>query len=82
MLHAMPLLPLVHCSALSAAVLGASHEAVVQLVEAGACAARNRSGPVGQDHPALRAMVLAAQRGRLESVELMYPLLATALHGG
>ncbi|KAL4452217.1 hypothetical protein ABPG75_007879 [Micractinium tetrahymenae] len=79
-------------SALSAAVLGGSEGMVAHLVAAGACAPRGTQakpagghaggGHIGQDHPALRAVVLAAQRGRLAAVELMYPLLAAGLQGG
>lgn len=63
-------------------MLGGSHNMVAHLVAAGGCAPRGGgAGHVGQDHPALRAVVLAAQRGRLAAVEAMYPPLAARLQG-
>ena len=69
-------------SALSAAVLQGSQEMARLLVAAGACSGRGGATQVGHDHPALRALALAAQRGRVELLDLMYPPLARALYGG
>jgi hypothetical protein len=52
------------------------------LVAAGACSGRGVATQVGQDHPALRAVALAAQRGRVDLLDLLYLPLARALHGG
>lgn len=70
------------CSALSSAVLQGNQEMAQLLVAAGACSGRGGATQVGQDHPALRAVALAAQRGRVGLIDLLYPPLARALHGG
>ncbi|PRW56961.1 ankyrin repeat domain-containing 50-like [Chlorella sorokiniana] len=69
-------------SALSAAVLSGSLELVQLLVSHGACAPRNGGQFVARDHAALRAVALAAQRGRVDMLEVLYPPLAKALQGG
>ncbi len=77
-------MPRVHhptCSALSAAVLSGSLGLVRLLVSHGACAPRNGGQFIGRDHAALRAVALAAQRGRVDMLEALYPTLAKALQG-
>lgn len=69
------------CSALSAAVLSGSLELVQVLVSHGACRPRNGGQFIGRDHAALRAVALAAQRGRVDLLEALYPPLAKALQG-
>jgi hypothetical protein len=51
------------------------------LVGAGACAGRRGGAAVGRDHPALRAVALAAARGRCDMLDAMYPPLASGLAG-
>lgn len=67
-------------SALCSAVLAGSTEAVEDLVAAGACAGRS-GGAMGRGHPALHAVVLAAQRGEAGMLEAMYPSLEQELKG-
>ena len=79
-------------SALSVAVLAGRQEVVECLVEAGACTpngtARKAGGTasstavhIGQAHPALRAVALAAQLGRVDAVRLLYLRVVAALQG-
>ena len=69
------------CSALSAAVLSGSLVLVQLLVSHGACGPRNGGQFIGRDHAALRAVALAAQRGRVDLLQTLYPPLAKALQG-
>ena len=76
--------PPLPCSALSAAVLSGSADMVRLLVDAGACTGGrggNSGGHVRRGHPALRAVALAAQRGRVDMIEVLYPPLVQALQG-
>ena len=63
-------------------MLQGNQEMAQLLVAAGACSGRGVATQVGQDHPALRAVALAAQRGRVDLLDLLYLPLARALHGG
>ena len=63
-------------------MLQGNQEMAQLLVAAGACSGRGGATQVGQDHPALRAVALAAQRGRVGLIDLLFPPLARALHGG
>ena len=74
-------------SPLSAAVLGGSQPVVELLVEAGAAGPSSGGGTAGssagafQPKHALRAMAMAAQRGQLAAVRLLYPRLVAAVQG-
>lgn len=62
-------------------MLGGSCEMVRLLVEHGACGGRNGGARVGHNHPGLKAAALAAQLGRADMLDVIYPPLAGALQG-